>query len=234
MVRTCYSNRCKLILKFFFHCPSGSQSPGRGKERPMTGFRVFDLGLPMDLMIADAWFRDNGAESEIDMGVHQATYGTMHFGVNRTALPILSDREELPFWNVEDRMVALLDNGTDTADDVIAPVYDRYSAMAEEHDVDDTCEYVDDGVVRISVNDDDARLAATTVLELLSMLDPKCKRTGTDITVNAQSFMGLHKQAILTHGDDAFMLRRWPPSASWKDTTSAPSQHVRHKRAFSV
>lgn len=199
----------------------------------MTGFRIFDLGLPMDLMIADAWFRDNGTESEIDMGIHQATYGTTHFGVHRTALPILSDREELPFWDVEDRMIMLLDDGSDADGLAIDPVYDRYSAMAEEHDVDDTREYAYDEAVHATIRDDE-RLASTTVLKLLSMLDPKCTHAGTDSGVSTQPFKGLRKQAVLAHGMDAFMLRPWTPSASWKDTTSAQCQYMRHARAFSV
>lgn len=169
-----------------------------------------------------------------DAGVHPATYGTKYFGAYRAQMPHLSERDEIPFWDVEDRVIMLLDDDMDADGPVTAPVYDRYSAMAEEHDVDDTYEYADDDVVHVTVSDDDMRLAATTVLELLSMLRPKRTHRGTGDTVNTQPFKGLHKQATLTHGDDAFMLRQWPPSASWKDTTSAPSQHVRHKRAFSV
>jgi len=68
------------------------------------------------LDIAYAFVRDEGTETEFEMGVHPATYGTEYYGLHRGNLPPISD--DIPvddlYGGVEDRLIAAIDGAGNT------------------------------------------------------------------------------------------------------------------------
>lgn len=254
----------------------GSQSPIWGKGEIMSF--VSTRSRFEDRLVA--MFNDVGITlpeldpESTDLGVHPATYGTEHYGTHRAAMPHLSDREDVPFWDIEDRMIANIDasdcddlgdedeflasddgfvtfeldngesvdiesDGIDMVDrsldmfpnNEFAPE-DRYSAMAEEYGIGDSYDsygYVDedDGVMHIVVTEDDLRFASSTVSELLGMLGTKPGREASTEVKVINPVGGMRKQAVLAHGDEYG--RPEFRGESWKHTTAAPAQHLRHK-----